>query len=66
MSLLFLAAVSSAATKPISAPEGRALDSKGNLYVANYSGNEILIYSPSYQQMKKHHQVHRRPDRNRV
>jgi DNA-binding beta-propeller fold protein YncE len=52
MSLLFLTAVSPAATKPISAPEGLARDSKENLYVANYSGNEILIYSPSYQQMK--------------
>jgi hypothetical protein len=51
MSLLFLTAVSPAATKPITAPEGRARF-QGNLYVANYSGNEILIYSPSYQQMK--------------
>jgi len=31
MSLLFLTAVSPAGTKPISAPEGLALDSKGNL-----------------------------------
>lgn len=52
MSLLFLAAASPAATKPISAPDGLARDSKGNLYVANYGGIEILIYNPNYQQMK--------------
>lgn len=51
MSLLFLAAASFAATKPLINPEGLALDSKGNLYVANEGGNQVLIYNPSYQQL---------------
>lgn len=52
MSLLCFAATGLAATKPISNPWGIALDSKGNLYVANYSGNEVLVYNPSYKQTK--------------
>lgn len=51
MSLLF-AAASFAATKPLSGPTGVALDSKGNLYVANLTGNEVLIYNTNYVQIK--------------
>ncbi len=51
---LFLAASASfAATKPpqpVNAPRGLALDVKGNLYVANSGGNNVLVYSPSYVQ----------------
>ncbi|HZR59152.1 MAG TPA: SMP-30/gluconolactonase/LRE family protein [Terriglobales bacterium] len=36
--------------KPLLNPEGLALDAKGNLYVANFSGNNILVYSPNYVQ----------------
>jgi DNA-binding beta-propeller fold protein YncE len=42
-----------AATKPLSSPNGLAVDPKGNLYVANYSGNDILVYNPSYKQLTK-------------
>ena len=52
MCLVCFAATSFAATKPISGPWGITLDSKGNLYVANYSGNEVLVYNPSYKQTK--------------
>ena len=31
-------------------PVGLALDAKGNLYVANYGGNQVLVYNPSYVQ----------------
>src|SRR5579864_8083683 len=45
------ATASFAATKPISYPKGLAVDSKGNLYVANSGGNDILEYNANYQQM---------------
>lgn len=45
------ATASFAATKPISYPKGLAVDSKGNLYVANSGGNDILIYNASYVQV---------------
>ena len=51
MSLFVFGAASFAATKPLNAPVGLALDSKGNLYVANEGGNEVLVYNPSYQQL---------------
>ncbi len=49
--LTTFAATSFAATKPLNSPQGLALDAKGNLYVANNQGNNILIYSPAYVQM---------------
>jgi sugar lactone lactonase YvrE len=52
MFMLLLGTVSFAATtKPLSNPQGLALDSQGNLWVANYSGNEVLVYNPSYIQL---------------
>lgn len=42
-----------AATTPLNSPRGLAIDSKGNLYVANQGGNEILVYSTSYNQQTK-------------
>lgn len=47
----FMASASFAATKPINNPNGLALDSKGNLYIANTGGNDILVYNPSYFQL---------------
>ena len=40
-----------AATKPLSYPRGLAVDGKGNLYVANSGGNDILVYNPNYVQV---------------
>ncbi|MFZ0478788.1 MAG: hypothetical protein WAL71_06530 [Terriglobales bacterium] len=51
--LAFLTSVSSeAATQPLSYPYGLALDSSGNLYVANTSGNDVLVYNPSHVQTR--------------
>ncbi len=47
LTLLFIGPAS-AATNPLSGPRGIALDGKGNLYVANQSGNRILVFSPTY------------------
>ncbi len=49
--LFAFASASFAAKKPISYPRGLAVDSKGNLYVANSGGNDILVYNPSYNQV---------------
>lgn len=38
----------SASANPLNGPRGLALDGKGNLYVANQSGNKVLIFSPTY------------------
>src|SRR5215469_17780653 len=46
-----LAATSLAATQPLYYPRGLAVDSKGNLYVANSGGNDILVYNASYVQV---------------
>jgi sugar lactone lactonase YvrE len=32
---------------PLNSPEGIVFDSAGNLYVANYASNQILIYNPA-------------------
>ena len=49
--LLLFSLMSFAATKPLNSPQGLALDSKGNLYVANNGGSQILIYGSAYAQM---------------
>ena len=46
--LLAFATASFAATPAIELPRGLAVDAKGNLYVANVGGNNILVYSPGY------------------
>jgi len=51
ISLFCLAGVSLAATQPLNEPYGLALDSKGNLFVANYGANQVLLYDPNYQQL---------------
>jgi streptogramin lyase len=49
--LCAFASASFAAPKPISYPRGLAVDAKGNLYVANSDGNDVLVYNPSYGQV---------------
>jgi NHL repeat len=46
---LFAFASASFAANPLSYPWGLALDSNGNLYVANANANNILVFSPGYQ-----------------
>jgi len=48
LSLFVLASASLAAPNPLHFPWGLALDAKGNLYVANTNGNNILVFSPGY------------------
>jgi DNA-binding beta-propeller fold protein YncE len=48
--LCVLASAGFAAKKPISYPRGLAVDAKGNLYVANSGGNDILVYNTAYVQ----------------
>jgi hypothetical protein len=38
-----------AAKNPLNEPNGLAVDSKGNLYVANSGGNNILVFNDKYQ-----------------
>lgn len=49
--LFAFASASFAATTSLNYPRGLALDSKGNLYVANYGGSEVLVYNPTYAQL---------------
>jgi serine/threonine-protein kinase len=49
--LLSVATGSAATTHPLKTPQGLALDSQGNLYVANNGGNQVLVYNPSYVQL---------------
>ena len=49
--LCLAASISLAATHPLNQPMGLAVDAKGNLYVANHGGNQILVYNPSALQM---------------
>jgi sugar lactone lactonase YvrE len=51
--LLTLAACQAWAATPINRPIGLALDSKGNLYVANFVGGQVLVYNPKYVQQTK-------------
>ena len=37
-----------AATNPLNQPRGLALASNGNLYVANYGANNVLVFNPNY------------------
>lgn len=53
LSLMTMATGSFAATKPLSYPKGLAVDAKGNLYVANSGGNDILVYNANYGQITK-------------
>jgi secreted PhoX family phosphatase len=46
--LLAVASASFAKTNPLSYPKGLAVDSKGNLWVANSGNNNILAFSPGY------------------
>jgi sugar lactone lactonase YvrE len=48
--LFAFASATYGATLPPNGPQGLALDAKGNLYVANRGGNDVLIYSPAYAQ----------------
>jgi len=48
---LVLCASTSFAVHNLKQPAGLAVDSAGNLYVANYGSNEILIYSPNSVQL---------------
>jgi streptogramin lyase len=50
---LTLAACQSWAATPLNGPLGLALDSKGNLYVANSLNDQILVYNPNYVQQTK-------------
>jgi DNA-binding beta-propeller fold protein YncE len=49
--LFAFASASFAATRPLQYPYGLAVDAKGNLYVANNLGNDILVYSTKYTQV---------------
>jgi DNA-binding beta-propeller fold protein YncE len=49
--LAVLAVSPALAANPLNQPRGLALDSKGNLYVANQGGNNIVAFNPSYGQM---------------
>jgi hypothetical protein len=51
LSFCALMGSSFAATKPLNYPYGLAVDAKGNLYVANSNGNDVLVYSPAYTQL---------------
>jgi sugar lactone lactonase YvrE len=42
--ILAAVALSAAAQVPLNSPEGLAFDAQGNLYVANYGTNQVLIY----------------------
>jgi sugar lactone lactonase YvrE len=48
---LSLCAGTFAANLPLMSPTGLAVDAKGNLYVANETGDNILLYSPAYKQL---------------
>lgn len=49
--LFCLCTLPALAATPLNAPMGLAVDSKGNLYVANNGSNQILVYSPTGQQL---------------
>jgi len=47
----FASASFAAKTHPLNQPDGLAVNSKGDLYVANEGANQILVYSPTYSQI---------------
>lgn len=51
-SMFSLTTVTRAATHPLISPQGLAVASNGNLYVANSGGNNILVYSPNQTQLE--------------
>jgi DNA-binding beta-propeller fold protein YncE len=51
--LLVFASASFAAKNPLNFPMGLAVDAKGNLWVANYGDNNILVFSPGYALQKE-------------
>ncbi|MCU1296939.1 MAG: repeat containing protein [Acidobacteriaceae bacterium] len=51
--VLTLAASQAWAATPLSGPAGLDLDSRGNLYVANITSKQILVYNPSYVKLTK-------------
>jgi hypothetical protein len=50
--LFAFASASFAAKNPLSYPRGLAVDSEGDLWVANSGGNNILVFGPGYSQQK--------------
>ncbi|MGD0363321.1 MAG: hypothetical protein ABSC93_20760 [Bryobacteraceae bacterium] len=51
LGIAITAITASAAKNPLNEPNGLAVDSKGNLYVANSGGNNILMFNSKYQYM---------------
>lgn len=51
LSIFLFALSSAAATHPLNSPQGLAVAANGNLYVANNSGNNVLVYSPAHAQI---------------
>jgi streptogramin lyase len=51
--LVLASAGFAASKKPLCQPNGMAVNAKGNLYVANFGGNYILVYNANYVQMPK-------------
>jgi DNA-binding beta-propeller fold protein YncE len=50
---IFVPIAGKAATFPLAAPYGLALDASGNLYVGNTAGNDVLVYNPSHVQTRR-------------
>lgn len=48
---IFFLTTAKAATYPLKAPQGVAVASNGNLYVANNNGNNVLVYNPAHAQL---------------
>jgi DNA-binding beta-propeller fold protein YncE len=48
--LMMLSCLGHGWAQTLNGPSGLALDAKGNLYVANEFGNQVLVYNPNYVQ----------------
>jgi len=46
--LMMLSCLGHGWAQTLNGPSGLALDAKGNLYVANEYGNQVLVYNPNY------------------